>query len=47
VALNSAKRALDERRGSCTERAAQNEIDEELQRIASRRHDLQKRVRQV
>jgi len=47
AALNTAKRALDERRGSCTDRAAQNEIDEELQRIASRRHDLQKRVRQV
>ncbi len=47
AALNAAKRALEERRGSCTDPAAQDEIDEELQRISSRRHDLQKRVRQV
>jgi DNA primase len=47
AALTARKRALEERRGSCTDPAAQDEIDEELQRITSRRHDLQKRVRQV
>ncbi len=45
--LTSAKHVLEERRGSCTDPAGQNEIDEELQRITSRRHDLQKQVRQV
>ncbi len=45
--LTAAKHELEERRGSCTDPAAQNEIDEELQRITSRRHDLQKKVRQV
>ena len=47
AALTAAKRALEERRGSCTDPAGQNEIDEELQRITSLRHDLQKKVRQV
>jgi DNA primase len=46
-ALTAAKHELEERRGSCTDPAGQNEIDEELQRITSRRHDLQKKVRQV
>jgi hypothetical protein len=45
--LTAAKHELEERRGSCTDPAGQNEIDEELQRITSRRHDLQKKVRQV
>jgi DNA primase len=47
AALTAAKHALEERRGTCTDPAGQNEIDEELQRITSRRHDLQKKVRQV
>ena len=47
AALTASKRVLEERRGSCTDPAGQNEIDEELQQITSRRHDLQKKVRQV
>jgi DNA primase len=47
AALDQEKRALEARRGSCTDRAQQLEIDEELQRIMSRRHDLQKRKRQL
>ena len=47
AALTAAKHELEERRGSCTDPVGQNEIDEELQRITSRRHDLQKKVRQV
>jgi len=47
AALDREKRALEARRGSCTDRAQQLEIDEELQRIMSRRHDLQKRKRQL
>ncbi len=47
AALTAAKRALEERRGFCTDPAGQNEIDEELQRITSRRHDLQKKMRHV
>jgi DNA primase len=45
--LDRQKRELEARRGSCTDRAQQLQIDEELQRILSRRHDLQKRKRQV
>jgi len=47
AALTAAKHALEERRETCTDPARQNEIDEELQRITSLRHDLQKKVRQV
>ena len=47
AALDRQKRELEVRRGSCTDRAQQLQIDEELQRILSRRHDLQKRKRQV
>jgi hypothetical protein len=47
AALDAHKRALDVRRGSCTDPAGQNEIEEELQRIASRRHDLRKKMEQV
>ena len=47
AALTTVKQALEERRGTCTDPAGRNEIDEELQRITSRRHDLQKKVRQV
>lgn len=47
AALTASKRELEERRGTCTDPARQNEIDEELQRITSRRHDLQKKMRQV
>jgi hypothetical protein len=47
AALTTVKQALEERRGFCTDPAGQNEIDEELQRITSRRHDLQKKMRQV
>jgi hypothetical protein len=47
AALDREKRALEARRVSCTDRTQQLEIDEELQRIMSRRHDLQKRKRQL
>ncbi|HTO68653.1 MAG TPA: DNA primase [Myxococcota bacterium] len=46
-ALDRQKRALEARLGSCTEPAQIAAVTEEIQQIASRRHDLQKRRTQV
>jgi hypothetical protein len=47
AALDARKKAIDARRGSCTDPAAQDQIDEEVQQIVSRRLDLRKRLEQV
>ena len=47
AALSRAKRELEKRRESCTDAGARNDLDEEIQRIVTRRLDREKQVRQV
>ena len=46
AALTLAKREFDERRRNCTEPPQQRDLDDEIQRIVSRRHDLRKQFQQ-
>ena len=47
AALSREKRELERRRESCTDAGARNDLDEEIQRIVTRRLDREKQVRQV
>ena len=47
AALSREKRELERRRESCTDASARNDLDEEIQRIVTRRLDREKQVRQV
>ncbi len=47
AALSRDKRELERRRESCTDAGARNDLDEEIQRIVTRRLDREKQVRQV